>query len=159
MRISDWISDVCSSDLVQQDPSTIEGTPGNDFLEGTSGDDHIRGLAGNDAIFGLAGDDFLEGDDDSDSLHGDDGDDTLYGGDGIDNLTGGEGNDLLDGGGGEDIASYFDPAGGGIVDLGQWTASDRSEEHKSERQSPMRTWYGGISLKKKNKTTTGTTRQ
>src|SRR3546814_19014908 len=82
MRISDWISDVCSSDLVQQDPSTIEGTPGNDFLEGTSGDDHIRGLAGNDAIFGLAGDDFLEGDDDSDSLHGDDGADTLYGGDG-----------------------------------------------------------------------------
>src|SRR3546814_1053619 len=118
MRISDWSSDVCSSDLVTatdgsnatvsdsftlavQDvpaaPIVINGTPNNDTLTGTAADEQLFGGAGNDTLNAGAGNDIL------------------VGGTGVDKLTGGAG---------------------------------RSEEHTSELQSLMRISYAVFCLKK-----------
>jgi Ca2+-binding RTX toxin-like protein len=72
---------------IDQIPSAINGTIGNDNLAGTSAPNIMNGLAGNDYLSGY------------------DGNDTLNGGDGNDTLDGGAGNDLLVGGTGND--SYF----------------------------------------------------
>jgi Ca2+-binding RTX toxin-like protein len=72
---------------IDQIPSAINGTAGNDNLAGTSAPNIMNGLAGNDY------------------LSGNDGNDTLNGGDGNDTLDGGTGNDLLVGGTGND--TYF----------------------------------------------------
>jgi RHS repeat-associated protein len=72
---------------IDQIPSAVNGTVGNDTLIGTSAHNTINGFAGND------------------SLSGNDGNDTLNGGDGNDTLDGGTGNDVLVGGTGND--SYF----------------------------------------------------
>jgi RHS repeat-associated protein len=72
---------------INQVPSAINGTAGNDSLAGNSAPNTMNGLAGNDY------------------LSGNDGNDTLNGGDGNDTLDGGTGNDLLIGGTGND--TYF----------------------------------------------------
>src|SRR3546814_16015163 len=104
MRISDWSSDVCSSDLVL---TNIEGLIGSAYSDGLTGDDNANVLQGN------AGADTLTGGGGNDTLDGGAGDDTavyslavsnytvgysngvitvsaLSGNEGVDTLAGGE---------------------------------------------------------------------
>src|SRR3546814_10231203 len=62
MRISDWSSDVCSSDLDWIEHGTFDGAPGDNFDEIFAQD----GVVGHDVFFGLGGfDEFIaEGGDD-----------------------------------------------------------------------------------------------
>lgn len=66
-------------------PSTIEGTPGNDLIFGTNRTDVVALLSGSDRVYGRAGGD------------------RLCGGQGNDELLDGSGADLIDGGDGTDI--------------------------------------------------------
>src|SRR3546814_8184668 len=68
MRISDWSSDVCSSDLttsgvigITVDGSTdvLAGTAGNDAIVGDGSAQEIEDLAGNDIIIGGDGADTI----------------------------------------------------------------------------------------------------
>src|SRR3546814_20576526 len=54
MRISDWSSDVCSSDLGQGSDDTLEGGDGDDYLVGGSGEDILQGDGGGDILLGGA---------------------------------------------------------------------------------------------------------
>src|SRR3546814_16370463 len=56
MRISDWSSDVCSSDLIE---NAFAGA-GNDTLRGTAGDNVLGAGAGNDTITGGGGSDTID---------------------------------------------------------------------------------------------------
>src|SRR3546814_18249963 len=99
MRISDWSSDVCSSDLIDVvvdavadapeltaaatvieapdetaqggDDDERDGTRGDDTLIGDAGDDHLKGDNGDDTLVGGGGDDHLDGDNGDDVLYGD----------------------------------------------------------------------------------------
>src|SRR3546814_7780342 len=51
MRISDWSSDVCSSDLHQPSDSEVTGTDGTDFFVLTEGDQLLSGGSGADYYF------------------------------------------------------------------------------------------------------------
>lgn len=102
------------------DPDSILGGAGDDYLSGSGGNDTLLGGTGDDSAYGEAGDDqaygddgndWLRGGDANDELHGgignddlggDTGDDRLYGDDGNDDLSGWSGNDTLYGGGGQD---------------------------------------------------------
>src|SRR3546814_20029618 len=86
MRISDWSSDVCSSDLVKSDEQLQVGA----FGLGAAQAIDATGGAGDDVLFGGAGDD------------------TLTGGAGDDLILGGRGNDTLDGGEGSELYDYSD---------------------------------------------------
>src|SRR3546814_4815627 len=117
MRISDWSSDVCSSDLR------------------SGGDDTIAGGGGSDLIFGQEG---------GDSIDGGLGDDAIFGGSGSDTLTGGGGADLFvwrdgDGNGETDTVTDFDSGEGDVLGLSGLLSGvapgARSEEHPSELQS------------------------
>src|SRR3546814_11275798 len=56
MRISDWSSDVCSSDLDWIEHGTFDGAPGDNFDEIFAQD----GVVGHDVFFGLGGfDEFI----------------------------------------------------------------------------------------------------
>jgi Ca2+-binding RTX toxin-like protein len=104
-----------------EQPATIVGTSGDDFLVGTEGRDVIAGLGGNDEIHGFGGDDSIcghEGDDrivggdgndrmyghdGNDFINGNEGDDVIFGHDGVDGLFGDDGNDRMYGGAGGDV--------------------------------------------------------
>ncbi|MDH3189902.1 MAG: hypothetical protein OEM39_04580 [Acidimicrobiia bacterium] len=92
----------------------VEGSELGDTLVGDVMENLIFGLGGNDTIDGMGG---------ADLLFGEGGHDTLRGNGGIDTLVGGPGNDSLDGGAGADTASYYDVAGGVVVNLATGTAS------------------------------------
>src|SRR3546814_1974402 len=79
MRISDWSSDVCSSDLNANGLDVIMGGDGSDVI-----------LVGVDAteVFAGEGNDFILGGDDMDFLMGNEGDDWIEGGDVFDTLVG-----------------------------------------------------------------------
>jgi Ca2+-binding RTX toxin-like protein len=70
--------------------AVIIGDDNPNTLNGTPGDDEIFGLGGGDLLQGFGGDD------------------SLYGGDGNDLLNGNLGNDLLDGGAGGGTAAFYD---------------------------------------------------
>src|SRR3546814_13672446 len=91
MRISDWSSDVCSSDLVE----IIGDDTAADRLVGTAFGDHIHAGGGDDTLLGGGGADTLSGDDGADLLSGGAGDDVLLGLAGADTLHGGAGNDVF----------------------------------------------------------------
>src|SRR3546814_2887373 len=61
MRISDWSSDVCSSDLGGAKADVLNGGAGDDILLGGAGDDTINGGDGDDVIFGGDGADIMHG--------------------------------------------------------------------------------------------------
>src|SRR3546814_2043131 len=129
MRISDWSSDVCSSDLIEESDadwvheSVGEGldTVERRFETNLILKDNVENLVlatgiqtgnGNDLanlITGNVGDNRLAGLDGDDELLGLEGNDSMWGGGGSDRLIGADGNDYLDG--------------------------SRSEEHTSELQS------------------------
>ena len=105
------VSEVATLIAIQDNDSTVIGTPQNDTLLGGNGNDSLEGSSGDDLLDGGAGNDTLVGGDNSDTLHGGDGDDVLdggtngdllYGGAGNDNLSGGENEDTLIGGEGND---------------------------------------------------------
>src|SRR3546814_15208367 len=64
MRISDWSSDVCSSDL-----NTISPTTAVLAYQTTALNDTIYALAGNDVIDGGAGADYMDGGSGNDSFY------------------------------------------------------------------------------------------
>src|SRR3546814_12994062 len=69
MRISDWSSDVCSSDLAQG--VTVEnaiGGSGSDLLIGNAVANELKGGAGNDILWGAGGADKLWGGSGSDTF-------------------------------------------------------------------------------------------
>jgi Tol biopolymer transport system component len=80
---------------INNSPSGINGTNGNDNLTGTPSSDNINGLDGDDALTGRQGNDILVGGGGSDNLSGGKGFDTLNGGLGNDILVGGAGNDVF----------------------------------------------------------------
>src|SRR3546814_15175186 len=66
MRISDWSSDVCSSDLDWIEHGTFDGAPGDNFDEifaqdGVVGHDMFFGLGGFDEFIAEGGDDIMVG--------------------------------------------------------------------------------------------------
>src|SRR3546814_5605344 len=61
MRISDWSSDVCSSDLTPTGVENIVGTSYGDWLYGSAGANKLYGEDGNDRLVGGAGNDMLDG--------------------------------------------------------------------------------------------------
>src|SRR3546814_10775764 len=118
MRISDWSSDVCSSDL---------GDDGADLLSGGAGDDVLLGLAG------------------ADTLHGGAGIDVFVVGDGDTVLDWAAGEELILDGAVALTAARITRAGDVLsIDTdgdGTTDATVRSEEHTSELQSLMRISY------------------
>ncbi|MBD1884251.1 MULTISPECIES: PD40 domain-containing protein [Microcoleus] len=80
---------------INNSPSGINGTNGNDNLTGTNGSDNINGFDGDDTLTGLRSNDILVGGGGSDNLSGGKGFDTLNGGLGNDILVGGAGNDVF----------------------------------------------------------------
>src|SRR3546814_8305617 len=80
MRISDWSSDVCSSDLIVlthtrsvgslgvTTMANITGTTSSESLTGTASSDVISALAGSDTISALDGADLIYGNQGSDSI-------------------------------------------------------------------------------------------
>jgi Ca2+-binding RTX toxin-like protein len=105
--------DYSTSSLIQgnDDPNTLEGTPGDDPISGLGADDQLFGREGNDLLDGGPGDDILEGGP---------GSDLLFGGPGRDMVSGDEGADrffllsLPDRG---DILPDFDATQGDVLDL------------------------------------------
>src|SRR3546814_16147423 len=109
MRISDWSSDVCSSDLGAQDFQnltvvvnnvsglSLTAASGGSTLIGQGEEDTLRGAGGNDTLIGNGG---------SDTLNGAGGNDNIDGGAGADRLTGGAGAGQLTGGAGADMVIY-----------------------------------------------------
>src|SRR3546814_11288164 len=77
-RISDLISDVCSSDRGSGGIDTLDGGDGCDTLDGGDGDDSLLGGAGSDTLIGGAGNDILDGGTGADRMEGGDGDDVYY---------------------------------------------------------------------------------
>jgi Ca2+-binding RTX toxin-like protein len=67
-------------------PTTIEGTPGNDWIFATPRADVVALFSGSDRAYGRAGDD---------RLCGGQGDDILFDGSGADLIDGGDGADVL----------------------------------------------------------------
>src|SRR3546814_20444254 len=132
MRISDWSSDVCSSDL-----DTLTGDTGSNVRNGGNGNDTLIGGAGADALIGgsgidtadysgspssvivdlvagtglggdaqgdtLSGIENLIGSDYDDDLTGDANDNVILGDGGNDAIRGGDGHATLDAGRGNDI--------------------------------------------------------
>jgi len=107
------------------DPDTIDGGAGNDWIIASAGDDHAQGGADDDTVFGMGGNDVLEGGSGKDSIHGDGiipsgsatslaapkhGADFIDGGLGDDTLTGDGGSDMLYGGADNDTL-YGDSGG------------------------------------------------
>ncbi|MEG4277598.1 calcium-binding protein, partial [Microcoleus sp. MON1_C1] len=97
---------------INNSPSGINGTNGNDNLTGTNGSDNINGFDGDDTLTGLRSNDILVGGGGSDNLSGGKGFDTLNGGLGNDNLVGGAGNDVFVLGTGLGIDTISDFANG-----------------------------------------------
>jgi Ca2+-binding RTX toxin-like protein len=64
---------------VQRTPPESFPSDQPDSISGLSGDDFLAGGGGNDTLSGGTGDDTLYGGEGNDSLAGDDGNDTLYG--------------------------------------------------------------------------------
>src|SRR3546814_9039298 len=96
MRISDWSSDVCSSDLNRASGTGHGGDAEGDTLTG---------------VENVTGSNF------NDTLTGDTGSNVLNGGNGNDTLIGGAGADALIGGSGIDTADYSGSPSSVIVDL------------------------------------------
>lgn len=110
------VGSIC--EMAAQNPNTIFGTSGNDYLFGTAGDDIFVGRAGDDVIIGGGGNDTIcagAGNDYVSSaqpgamplagtlfVDAGPGDDQVQGSLGDDTLNGGDGNDLIGGGGGTD---------------------------------------------------------
>ncbi len=69
-----------ASGYLDDQPKTVDGGPGNDYVSGDGGPDDLRGGLGADTVVGLAGDDRLSG-------PGDGSVDGLYCGDGDDSIT------------------------------------------------------------------------
>jgi len=88
---------------INEGPSTISGTGGDDSLTGTEFAEIIDSLDGNDTLVGLQGDDTLFGRLGDDVLNGGPGFDVLFGGEGVDILNGNSGQDMLFGENGDDI--------------------------------------------------------
>src|SRR3546814_10197742 len=129
MRISDWSSDVCSSDLGGRGGDTLNGGNGNDFIlfdaqdapiNGGAGFDIAQAVGSNDVVLNLTqtGIETAVGSSGSDILIG--------GGNSHVFIAGGQGADFIYGGGADDVLS--------------------SEEHTSELQSLMRIPYAVFSL-------------
>src|SRR3546814_3979478 len=106
MRISDWSSDVCSSDL-----DTVESSVNYDLRVAGAVGTHVAGgevenliLTGT-ALSGTGNDlaNKITGNDATNHLDGRGGNDTILGGGGADIIDGGDGDDSLVGGGGSDI--------------------------------------------------------
>src|SRR3546814_6723097 len=126
MRISDWSSDVCSSDLhafwVRVIGGGVPGDPATSHLTGTlqditelkHGEETLRVQARSDPLTGLMNRDAILG---------------------------------------EISARLADPAQSRVavlyIDLDRFKVVNRSEEHTSELQSLMRTSYAVFCLKKK----------
>src|SRR3546814_1634548 len=116
MRISDWSSDVCSSDLLVggsgQGNDALDGGAGNDTVVYSSATQSITvnldtGVAFGDPAIGNDTLDNIEnvvGGQGSDNITGNGEDNILVGGEGGDTLTGGGGDDVLIGGAGNDTA-------------------------------------------------------
>jgi len=64
--------------VIETNPLTQIGTPGNDSLTGEAGDDTLVGLGGNDALWGGAGHDVLNGGAGNDRMEGGAGNDIYY---------------------------------------------------------------------------------
>jgi serralysin len=76
--------------------SVTNGTENPDTLAGTVGVDYLRGLGGNDTLLGGILNDVLYGGSGNDTLIGGDGNDALAGGAGVNTLQGGLGNDTYE---------------------------------------------------------------
>lgn len=121
-----YIIDVDSGALVEQNGVSLTGTSDDDVLMGSAGADYIRGMFGDDEItggaddddlFGFSGNDTIYGGSGADLLNGAGGDDEIYGGAGNDLINAGIGADAIDGGDGIDMLK-FDGTGTGVyVDL------------------------------------------
>src|SRR3546814_9658381 len=134
MRISDWSSDVCSSDLVL---TNIEGLIGSAYSDGLTGDDNANVLQGN------AGADTLTGGGGNDTLDGGAGDDTAVYSLAVSNYTVGYSNGVitvsaLSGNEGVDTLAGVEylQFGSTTYNFSHWTGgAPRSEEPTSELQS------------------------
>lgn len=124
-------------DVVEVEPTVVDGGDGDDELEGGEGKDELEGGEGDDQLDGgeataevlgaRAGgagpvDDRLVGGPGDDKLSGQTGNDKLFGGPGRDSLNGGQGNDRMFGGPGRDLV-FGGPGqdfgrGGGADDRG-----------------------------------------
>src|SRR3546814_6216344 len=118
MRISEWSSDVCSSDLLRADPGGFQRRPGRVGGEGGGGFALARYVAGADA--GALDDPFVA------RVHG-------FRQFGIADGAGRQGGARAQENG---SADHF--AGSSILDAGAVSPSIRSEEHTSELRSLMR---------------------
>ena len=95
-------SEVATLIAIQDNSSSVIGTPQDDTLLGGNGNDTLEGIQNDDLLDGGAGNDSLIGGDNEDTLIGGDGNDVLEGGNNDDLLDGGAGNDNLSGGENED---------------------------------------------------------
>ncbi|MBK7674863.1 MAG: hypothetical protein IPJ27_08835 [Candidatus Accumulibacter sp.] len=95
----------------------LTGSAGNDVLIGTSSGEVINGGGGDDLIFGNQGDDTLSGGDGDDEISGGPGADELYGDAGDDELHVLKGDSVVDGGADEDNATFYDEAGGVVINF------------------------------------------
>src|SRR3546814_3961473 len=127
MRISDWSSDVCSSDLRVNAESSDPAGNGADWNR----QDTIAYIRAN--YTELAQESGRTGGNDTINAGG--GNDVVLGQEGNDTINAGTGDDLIAGGSGRDVMT------GG---------AGRSEEHTSELQSIMRISYAVSCLKKQN---------
>src|SRR3546814_16194827 len=93
MRISDWSSDVCSSDL-------LRGDDGSDWIDGGDGNDRLSGGLMADALHGGRGRDYLDAGAGHDMLEGAEGNDIYVGGTGADAL-------IVDHNSGDDVVLDF----------------------------------------------------
>lgn len=107
------------------------GSAYDDLLRGDGAGNSLQGGAGRDAVLGLDGDD---------RLLGQAGNDTVDGGAGNDTLAGGAGADLILGGSGRDTVSYFDAAGGVVIDL--LTPSANRGDAAGDRYSSVEVYMG-----------------
>src|SRR3546814_8379455 len=101
MRISDWSSDVCSSDL-------LRGDDGSDWIDGGDGNDRLSGGLMADALHGGRGRDYLDAGAGHDMLEGAEGNDIYVGGTGADAF-------IVDRNSGDDVVLDF-TAGPGSFD-------------------------------------------